>query len=168
MKKCFLAAIMLAGAYTLSAQQVASYQTTNDATEVNYVVPVPIKANFETTYPGISQVTWQPMNAWWYATYKDENNKLVRVYYNTQPYYLIRNETSKVALPVINTFVPDDVITNAVNNYGHNLYSITAVRSGNSEDVYYVTLIKDGKSEITTMNGTAVAYNKIDKPEGQE
>ena len=162
MKKIFLSAIMLAIGYTLCAQEITT--TTKVTTDVTYQVPVSIKTNFEATHPGVTVVTWEPvMNDWWYATYKDENNKIVRVYYNTQPYYLIRDESTKVALPVLNTFVPEAVITNAVNNYGNHLYSITAVKSTGSEDVYYVTLIKNGMSEITTMSGNAVAFTNTNK-----
>src|SRR5438552_1158753 len=124
MKKIFLSAIMLASAYALCAQEVTTYR----ATDVTYGVPVVIQNNFVTAYPTATQVTWQPMSTdWWYATYKD-NNRLTVVYYNTQPYYLIRNESYKMSLPVLNTFVPEDVITNAVNTYGANLYSITATK----------------------------------------
>ena len=157
MKKCLLVAVMLAGAYALSAQQVASYQVT----DVSYQVPAPIKTNFQVSYPSVTPIAWEPVNDWWYATYKDENNRIVRVYYNTQPYYLIRNESTKVSLPVLNTFVPEEVITNAVNTYGSDLYSVTALKTAGSNDMMYqVTLIKKGTTETAIMNGTAVAYNK--------
>lgn len=156
MKKIFLSVIMLAGVYTLSAQQVPTYQ----ATDVNFAVPVTIKTNFQATYPSATTVTWQPMNDWWYATYKDENNRLVSVYYNTQPYYLIRNETFKVALPVLNTLVPETVITNAINKYGNSLYSITAMKPAGSEAMnYQVTLIQNGMIETVMMNESNTAMN---------
>ena len=154
MKKFFLSAIMLAGAYALSAQEVTVYR----ATDMNYTVPVVIQTNFQAAYPTATQVTWQPMSTdWWYATYKDDN-RLTVVYYNTQPYYLIRNESYKMSLPVLNTFVPEDVIRNAVNSYGANLYSITAMRPDATGTVtYQVVLVKNGTMETVTMNGTAVA-----------
>jgi hypothetical protein len=164
MKKFFLSAMMLAGAYALCAQQVPTYQ----ATDITYQVPVTIKTNFQVSYPAATTVTWQPMNDWWYATYKDENNRLVSVYYNTQPYYLIRNETFKVALPVLNTLVPEDVITNAINKYGNNLYSITALKtSGSTDMMYQVTLVQNGTAETVMMNGTSVAYNSDSKTPAQ-
>ena len=144
MKKFFLSAMMLAGAYALCAQQVPTYR----ATDVTFQVPVTIKTNFQVSYPAATTVTWQPMNDWWYASYKDQNNRLVSVYYNMQPYYLIRNETFKVALPVLNTLVPEDVITNAINKFGNSLYSITTVKtSGSEEMMYQVTLIQNGTAE---------------------
>jgi len=155
MKKIFLSAIMLAGAYALCAQEVTVYR----ATDVNYTVPVIIQTNFQAAYPTATQVTWQPMSTdWWYATYKD-NNRLTVVYYNTQPYYLIRDESYKMSLPVLNTFVPEDVIVNAVNTYGADLYSITALKPDASGNVsYQVGLVKNGTLETATMNGSAKAF----------
>jgi hypothetical protein len=153
MKKIFLSVIMAASVYALSAQEVTVYR----ATDVNttYTVPVIIQSNFQAAYPTATQVTWQPMSSdWWYATYKD-NNRLTVVYYNTQPYYLIRNESYKISLPVLNTFVPDNVISNAVNTYGPNLYSITALKPDATGNVsYQVAVIKNGTMETTTMNGS--------------
>ena len=80
----------------------------------------------------------------------------MRVYYNTQPWYLMRNGVFKASLPVLNTFVPDVVITNAINTYGDNLYSITRRLSNGDEEMYHVTIIKNGVSEITLMNGQGV------------
>ena len=159
MKKIFLSAVLLAGAYALCAQEVTVYR----ATDVNtYSVPVVIQTNFQKAYPTATQVTWQPMSSdWWYATHK-ENNRLTVVYYNTQPYYLIRDESYKMSLPVLNTFVPEDVIANAVNTYGPNLYSITATKPDASGNVMYqVTVIKDGTAETSTMNGTGVASSNL-------
>jgi hypothetical protein len=69
MKKMFLSAIMLATAYTLIAQEVPTYR----ASDVSYNVPPTIQTNFQVAYPTITEVTWQPMNDYWYASYKDNN-----------------------------------------------------------------------------------------------
>ncbi len=163
MKKIFCAAIILAVAYTINAQEVVTttYKTTN--TEFNSLqVPVTIKTNFEASYPRATTVTWMPMTSdWWYATYKSDNNRIVRVYYNTQPWYMMRGESFKASLPVLNTYVPDAVITNAINTYGNNLYSITRRVSNGNEEVYHVTLIKNGLSEIALMNAQGVVYTDV-------
>jgi hypothetical protein len=101
---------------------------------------------------------------WWYATYKTDNNRIVRVYYSTQPWYMMRGESFKASLPVLNTFVPELVITNAINTYGNNLYSITKRLSTGNEESYHVTVIKNGVSEVIVMNGQAVVvYTDINK-----
>jgi len=166
MKKIFCAAIILAAAYTVSAQEVVSYKTSTDELDYNAQVPTEIRANFQASYPTATTVTWMPMNTdWWYATYKTNNNRIVRVYYNTQPWYMMRGEGFKASLPVLNTYVPDMVITNAINSYGNNLYSITRRVSTGNEEMYHVTVIKNGVSEVTLMNSQGVVYNNMDKGE---
>ena len=162
MKKIFFAAIILAVAYTINAQEVITYKTTNSEFDNTSQVPLTIKTNFETNYPTATTVTWMPMTSdWWYATYKNENNRIVRVYYNTQPWYMMRGESFKASLPVFNTYVPDVVITNAINTYGNDLYSITRRVSNGNEEVYHVTLIKNGVSEIALMNAQGVVYTNL-------
>jgi hypothetical protein len=160
MKKIFCAAMILAATFTVSAQEVLAYKST---TNVDYSsqVPTVIRANFQASYPTVTTATWMPVtNNWWYATYKD-NNRIVRVYYNTQPWYMMRGESFKASLPVLNTFVPDQVILNAINTYGNDLYSITRRVSNGNDEVYHVTLIKNGVSEITLMNAQGVVYTDL-------
>ena len=167
MKKIFFAAIILAAAYSASAQEPVVYRTTT-VTDVNYTYQVPtvIRTNFQIANPNVTQVTWMPMNDWWYAAYLNDDNRLTRVYYNTQPYYLEPNRDAsfRVALPVLNTYVPDDVIKTAINRFGGNLFSITAGKPDeNGMITYHVTLIKNGVSEIVTMSGDNMVYNEVTK-----
>ena len=165
MKKIFCAAIILAATYTVSAQEVVVYKTITNDPDHSSQVPTVIRTNFQTSYPTATTVTWTPMtNDWWYATYKTDNNRIVRVYYSTQPWYMMRGESFKASLPVLNTFVPELVITNAINTYGNNLYSITKRLSTGNEESYHVTVIKNGVSEVIVMNGQAVVvYTDINK-----
>jgi hypothetical protein len=164
MKKIFCAACMLAAAYTVSAQEVVTYKATTSEFDYTSQVPVSIRENFAANNPTTATVTWMPMTSdWWYATYKTDNNRIVRVYYNTQPWYMMRGESFKASLPVLNTFVPDVVITNAINTYGNDLYSITRRVSNGSEEMYHVTIIKNGTSEITLMNGQGVVYTNTNQ-----
>ena len=124
MKKFFLSAIILVGvACCLYAQQ--------DSTKQAAGVPPPIQSSFQASYPGVTAPSWQQMNDWWYASYT-ESNRITDVYYNAQPYYLNRNESFKVMLPVLNSQVPEDVITTAIHTYTNDLYSITAIRIADS------------------------------------
>ena len=153
--------MILAATYTISAQKVVSYKTTPNDVDYSSQVPAVIRANFQASYPTVTTATWMPVtNDWWYATYKD-NNRIVRVYYNTQPWYMMRGESFKASLPVLNTYVPDLVITNAINTYGNNLYSITRRVPNGNEEVYHVTVIKNGVSEIALMNSQGVVYTGI-------
>ena len=165
MKRIFCAAIILAAAYTMNAQEAVMYKTATSEFDHSAQVPASIKANFEASNPNITNVVWLPMSSdWWYATYKTDNNRIVRVYYNTQPWYMMRGESFKASLPVLNTFVQDAVITNAINTYGNNLYSITRRVSTGNEEMYHVTVIKNGVSEITMMNSQGVVYTNTNQP----
>jgi len=162
MKKIFCAAIILAAAYTVSAQEVMTYKSTTNEVDHSSQVPASIRANFVANNPTTATVTWMPMTSdWWYATYKSDNNRIVRVYYNTQPWYMMRGESFKASLPVLNTYVPDVVITNAINTYGNNLYSITRRVSNGNDEVYHVTVIKNGVSEIALMNNQGVVFTEV-------
>ena len=163
MKKIFCAAMILAATFTVSAQEVVVYKTTSSDVDHSSQVPIVIRENFKTNYPTVTTATWMPVtNDWWYATYK-ENNRIVRVYYNTQPWYMMRGESFKASLPVFNTYVPDVVITNAINTYGNDLYSITRRVSNGNEEVYHVTLIKNGVSEIRLLDNQGVVYTEVTK-----
>jgi hypothetical protein len=74
---------------------------------------------------------------------------------------MMRGESFKASLPVFNTYVPDVVVTNAINTYGNDLYSITRRVSNGNEEVYHVTLIKNGVSEIALMNAQGVVYTNL-------
>ena len=157
--------MILAATYAVSAQEVVAYKTTTNDFDYSSQVPTTIRTNFQASYPTATTVTWMPMtNDWWYATYKTDSNRIVRVYYSTQPWYMMRGESFKASLPVLNTFVPELVITNAINTYGNNLYSITKRLSTGNEESYHVTIIKDGVSEIIVMNGQGVVvYTDLNK-----
>src|SRR6185436_7304516 len=108
MKKIICAVLILAAAYSVSAQEIVTYKTPGSEVDYSAQVPVSIKTNFQSTYPTVTAATWMPMGEdWWYATYKSDNNRIVRVYYNTQPWYLMRNGGFTASLPVLNTYVPD-------------------------------------------------------------
>ena len=171
MKKIFLAAVLFSTAYAVRAQEMVSLRTTTTPTvDYTYQVPGTIRTNFVVTYPTATQVTWMPMSTdWWYAAYMNDESRMTRVYYNTQPYYLERNESFKVSLPVLNTYVPESVVASAIRTYGNDLFSITARKPGESGmQSYYITLIKNGVSEIVTMDGDNMAYTEVSKtPTGE-
>lgn len=164
MKKIFYAVMFLAVTYSVSAQELVVYKTNTKGFDYSSQVQTPILANFQASYPTANIVTWMPVsNDWWYATYNTDNNRIVRAYYNTEPWHMMRGESFKASLPVFNTFVPEHVITNAINTYGNNLYSITKRFSTGNEELYHVTIIKDGVSEVILMGGQVVVYTDLNK-----
>ena len=64
------------------------------------------------------------------------------------------------SLPVLQSYVPEDILSNVKTTYGERLYSIKSVKSGNGDMVYQVTLIDDDQSSVAWVGsaGTEVAY----------
>ena len=56
--------------------------------------------------------------------------------------------------PLLQTYVPDEVVSNAKNTYGERLYAIKQVKSGDGEDVYHVTLLDNGQSSVAWIGAT--------------
>ncbi len=160
MKKISLAVILLTAVYIVNAQTpiIEKSAATKDP-------PASISSSFAATHRDVTVMSWEAMNDWWCAIYKNDSNRLIHVYYNTQPWYLERNDNFMEALPVINTFVPEDVITSAINNYGTDLYGITALKTAdnNNELTYQVCLVKNGVSDRVLMNTKAVAFSNTNK-----
>jgi hypothetical protein len=165
MKKILLGAVMLTTTYVLTAQEVMITKTTpNTVSSYSQTPPPEVSANFQANFTGVTVMSWEPMKEdWWYATYKHENGRINRVYYNTQPWHLMRGSSFQASLPVYNTFVPEAVWKNAVNNYGGALYSITMMKARDNQDVYHVTLIKNGVSEIRLLDNQGVVYTEVTK-----
>ena len=160
MKKMILVAIMFAAGYALSAQVTVAYKMPSSVPENTYIVPQTIRTNFQTAYPTASMVTWEPIDGWWSARHIVDNNSISVVTYSTQPYYLEtgRDVNYLVALPVINSYVPDAVIASAITSYGSSLYSITTIKSANNDDVYQLALIEKGTVRTVWMNAESIAY----------
>lgn len=176
MKKILFGVLMLAACYTSVGQVVTQKDTTytvqSASTNQGYYVPENIRMNFETTYPMVyMNSTWTPVTDFWapYATTtttttlgpvyvtNTSNNALWRASYTnnnrlTDVYYTGNGSSYLVARPVLVTYVPEEVITAAVNQYGNNLYSITALRPVGMLEVYQVSLLENGTPRMIYMD----------------
>lgn len=123
------------------------YNAYNAAT----AVPSSIQSSFQRDYATASGVTWQQNNDWYRAVYTSEGR-------NMQVYYDTRGNSYKVALPVLNSFVPEEVISKAIAQYGHNIYAVNRVKVTDGKDAYQVTLIENGqmRSEWIGEDGSTV------------
>ena len=145
----------MAVSYSLYAQEPVVIKMKTEGANSAYNVPVPIRVNFESNYPDMKVVTWEPSTGWWHVTYKGDN-RINHVYYSTQLWYIEHPMSYSVALPVTNTYVPDEVAAAAVNLYGNSLYSITKMKSANDADVYQVSLTENGTVRSTWMDAQGV------------
>lgn len=148
-------------------QNTTSNQTYNTTTTSNYNaygIPNYVQMNVQTQYPNASNLTWTAPTANWYHGYfSDANGRYTHVYYSNDPYYNVQYYPERVtgytvSLPVLQTWVPDAVITTASNLYKHNLYDIAAMKGNNNSEMYVVRVSDNGelKSMYMDASGTAV------------
>lgn len=124
-------------------------------------VPTHIRTNFETANPGVTVIAWEPMNVWdpnivwWRASY-NTNNRLTHVYYNDA------GTNYKISLPVLQTYVPDAVITHAISTHGNNIYGITKMKGSGDMDVYQVRVLDNGVVNSVWMKEDGTVINEAD------
>lgn len=162
MKKLILALFALTFVYAVSAQEVVTLKDKSTGTYSAYSIPEPILVKYTEVYGDPAIATWSPLPGWWMATYKGGvENRITHVYYTTEPWYLVdvpddRMASYKVSLPVINSFVPEAVIKEAISKHGDNLYSIRRLKAADNSATYQVTLIKDGTSSTELLTSTEI------------
>ena len=164
MKKVILALVAFTAVYTVSAQEEVVLKEQYTSSYNAYSIPEPIVIQYREIYGEPALATWSPVTGWWQATYKGgTENRITHVYYSSQPYYLVpvpdRVASYKVSLPVINTFVSEDVIKEAISKYGDNVYSVKKIKTADNADAYQVALIENGTMRTVIMNDTHVASN---------
>lgn len=150
-----------------SMNQNTSSQNANLSTTSNYNaygIPNYVQMNFQSQNPNVSNLTWTaPTADWYHGYYSDANGRYTHVYYSTDPYYNVQYYPERVvgyrvALPVLQTWVPDAVVTTATNLYKQNLYDIAAMKGNNNTEMYVVRVLDNGelKSMYMDNGGTAV------------
>lgn len=115
-------------------------------------VPGNLSMSFQRDYPSAFSPTWQQAGDWYRASYNNMNR-------NIMVYYAPNGNSYSVALPVVSSFVPEELITRSLQMYGNNIYSINRVKAANDSDVYIATIIENGvsRTEYLTDEGTTMA-----------
>jgi len=108
-------------------------------------VPASVQSSFQREYPNATNAQWHMSNDWWHASYNN-NGRLANVYYN------MKGQSYTVALPVVETSIPDNVISKAAEMYGGNIYDITRMKGMNGQDIYGVRVIENGQSRMERIN----------------
>lgn len=144
MKKAFLSMLMIGSSCALFAQveqttkdtvpnatvtptaptsqpdDKTTLKSTGQYSAYSAVVAVPpnIQTNFNTNFPGVSDVRWEQNKDWYRATYTMGARRMRMMYDN-------RGNSFALALPVSSGLVSDEVIEKAYTLYGDNIYDIT-------------------------------------------
>jgi hypothetical protein len=132
--------------------------TTTARTTVSVSVPPSVQSSFTMDHPAASNVVWAQNGDWYTATYL-ENGRSTRVYYNSGAYYADKGESYRMSLPMLNGYVPEDMVAKATEMYGGSLYSISSSKGSEGQLIYHVTLLDNGQSrtEFINVDGSIVA-----------
>ncbi len=101
-------------------------------------VPAPVQGYMQRDYPTASNIMWQQNGEWYHAAY-NENGKFTHVYYND------RGANFMVALPVVQSFIPDGVMSKVHTMYGPMVYDVTMIKGSAMQPVYHARLIEGGQ-----------------------
>jgi hypothetical protein len=157
---------------TNTSNQVYNTSTTSNYSA--YGVPNYVQMNFQSQHPNASNLTWTASTADWYHGYYSDptSGRYTHVYYSTDPYYNVQYYPERitgytVSLPVLETWVPDAVVTTAINQYKQNLYDITAMKGNDSTDMYLVRVMDNGQLKTMYMDANGAAVTNIYRTEEQ-
>jgi hypothetical protein len=117
-------------------------------------LPANIQYHFNQDFPaGVNnQYSWNQYGDWFH-TYYMNNGRL------TQYFYDQRGNGYSLALPVLETYVPENIVSSALQKYGSQLYSIAMVKTNNGQNAYQIGLLQGGQMNMQYLdeNGATVA-----------
>ena len=122
----------------------AMLSTANTTYEVN--VPASIRTSFTTSYPDVTTSSWYQSGDWYVARYVD-NGQIKQVSYREDGKVL-----NTMMSPVRKSFVPDEIMNQAIQKYGASLYAVGSSKGTDGQEMYNVTLIENGQSRTEWMN----------------
>jgi hypothetical protein len=171
MKKIILSLLLLAGlGLTTMAQTPTPVSNTSVIVPVysppvpdpvyvapvtTVTVPVYVDRSFKMTYPAASRTVWYRVNDdWWRVTYMD-NGPWLTLGYDT------RGISYPIALPVLETAIPNDVV-NAVVNRFNSVYDISETIGSNYQTQYLVRTLGAADGQVKTWRVNAAG---IDVPQ---
>jgi hypothetical protein len=113
--------------------------------------PSNIQSYMMRDYPSASDVMWQQQGDWYHGTYLN-NGRYNHVYYNEA------GATYSVALPVTQTWMPDEVINKMSSMFGPSIYDIAMIKGAGGQNIYHVRLSENGqmRSQYIGEDGTTI------------
>jgi hypothetical protein len=168
MKKTFLA-MLLAGSSLAVFAQTDSVKVQTDMTNPNTTgsmttnssynaystytatLPTGMETYVMRDYPAATGIRWQQSGDWWHGYYVNAGMP-VHLFYNE------RGQTFTAALPVHQSYVPDAVISKAIDLYGPVMYDINHIKGTSGQDVYLVRILENGQlsSQYMAEDGSKV------------
>lgn len=123
----------------------------------NATLPPSVSMSYNRDYPtyATQNSTWTQYGDWFYSSYV-ANGRYTQIFYDN------RGNGYSLALPVLMTYVPENVVDQAVKRYGTNLYSITGVKTGDgTKEAYLINLIDRGQSRMEYVGDDGAAVSEV-------
>ena len=153
MKKTFLAMLMAGSTCAVFAQNDSlntNSGSLNSNTSYNAygtfmaTPPESVKNYVTRDYPAATTIHWQQSADLWHGYYVT-NNQPMHIFYPISFHVPTASQSFSVALPVRQTWVPDEVVSKSVEMFGPTLYDISAIKGSNKQDVYMARLLENGQ-----------------------
>ena len=124
-------------------------------TAVPYL-PSNVQTRFGQDYPMTTgrSYSWNQYGDW-YHTHMMDNGRSTQYFYDT------KGNGYSLALPVLLTYVPENIVTSALNKFGADLYSISLVKTNDGKDNYMVKLLDRGQVSMHYMDESGVSVNDV-------
>jgi hypothetical protein len=162
MKKLFVALFLMGSTTAVVAQDSTDLDLQTDKmslesggayqarTTMN--IPSHLRLNFTTANPDALDVTWYEMNDNYYRAVHNREGRLINTYYAPN------GNSYLVALPVLQSWIPEEVVNTALSSFGSNIYSVNKVKVAGGRDAYQVTVIENGimRNEWIGEDGMAI------------
>lgn len=119
-------------------------------------LPYYVQTNFTRDYPNPDnrQYAWNQYGDW-FSTHYTAKGRL------TQYFYDQRGSGYSLSLPVIQTYVPEEIIDKALQKYGARLYSISMLKTADGSSAYQVGLINRGRLHSDYVNEQGVTVPNV-------
>lgn len=141
-------------------QSTGAMQSTSDYNAYgtpNVALPDNVNMSYQKAYPsyGTMNNTWTQYGDWFYSSYMG-NGRLTQIFYDN------RGNGYTVSLPVLMTYVPENIVDQAIKRYGTALYSVTAVKTGDgTRESYLINLIDRGQSRMEYVGDDGAAVTEV-------
>jgi hypothetical protein len=138
-----------------TSPETNSAARTTTTTTYQIHVPASIQTSFSISYPGVTANMWSQSGDWYVSRYV-ENGRIMQVSYREDGKILTATMS-----PIKKSFVPDEVVSQAIQRYGANLYAIGSSKGTDGQEMYNVTLIENGQARTEWMNtdGTTAEHH---------
>lgn len=118
------------------------------------MAPANVQMNFSKDFPTTTgnSYSWNQYGDWFYTSYMN-NGRLTQYFYNPN------GNGYSLSLPVLNSYVPENIVTQALQRYGSTLYSISMVKTNDGVDAYQLGILDRGqmRTEIVGEDGVALS-----------